>query len=148
MGVGELLLHGDEAVAQVIRPGALVVPPRLGLIRARLRRAAVGVRRVRTCFGSLPALPFLICSSLSRVRPFVRPVEQAADNRARTPTIVRVFVCGRLIGRSIGRTTPWLYGRHYHPAPAPVCARQNVAGLRAHAIASAARAAVLPRATC
>jgi hypothetical protein len=79
MGVGELLLHRDEAVAQVVRPGALVVPPRLGLIRARLRRSAVGVRRVRTCFGSLPALPLLLCPSLGFGRPFVRPFEQAGQ---------------------------------------------------------------------
>jgi hypothetical protein len=79
MGVGKLLLHRDEADAQVVRPGTLIVPPRLGQIRARLRRTAVGVRRVRTCFGSLPALPFLLCPSLGFARPFVRPFEQAGQ---------------------------------------------------------------------
>ena len=68
--------HRDEAVAQVVRPGALVVPPRLGLTRARLRCTAVGVR---SCFGSIPALPFLLCPSLG----FVRQFEQAGAGQPR-----------------------------------------------------------------
>ena len=44
MATGAALI---DAVAQVIRPGAFSLPPRLGLVRAR--RTAVGVRRIRDC---------------------------------------------------------------------------------------------------
>jgi hypothetical protein len=86
--------HEFLAGVQLVHPLAQRVGAALCPVGSGVGRATVVVGCVGPCFGSLPALPFLICSSLSRVRPFVRPVEQAgqASNFG--------WLCGRLYGRT------------------------------------------------